>query len=153
MMPPDYNSADLGDALESAVLAMLRVPPIRQALNDILQIYGISGQFREVISNQHDQIVAIAGILTLIYTRLIEHDKRAVEVSKNTLTILHRQAERMRRQDELPDEIAALAAAAIEQLHAEAMAEIALIDAEAAEARALLLRARADATQAASDAE
>ena len=63
---PTYDSRDLADALESAVLALLRVPPIRQALDDILRTYGLTGQFREVLASQHDQIVAIAGILTLI---------------------------------------------------------------------------------------
>ena len=138
-----YDSRDLADALESAVLALLRVPPVRQALRDILEIYGLSGQFREVISNQHDQIVAIAGILTLIYTRLVEHDKRAIEISKNTLTIMHRQADRMRRQDELPDEIAQAAADAMELLHHEALIALELLNTEAAEARDLLIRARA----------
>ena len=148
---PIYDSHDLAAALECAVLALLRVPPIRQSLRDVLEIYSITGQFREVLSSQHDQIVAIAGILTLIYTRLIEHDRRAIEISKNTITIMHRQAERMQRQDDLPDEVAAAATAAIERIHSEALAHLAAIDAEADEARALLLRARADAQSQADD--
>ena len=65
---------------------------------------------------------------------------------------MHRQAERMRKQDDLPDAIAQAAAEALDLLHAEALAQIAAIDAEAAESRALLLRARADAQQQGTDA-
>ena len=147
VIEPTYDARDLADALESAVLAFLRVPPVRQALRDLLEVYGFTGQFREVLSNQHDQIVAIAGILTMIYTRLIDHDKRMIEMSQNTLTIMHRQAERMRRQDELPDAIVQLASDALERINSESLAQLAAIDAEAAEARALLMRARADVLQ------
>ena len=142
---PTYHPADLADALERVVLALLRTPPIRQALHDILQIYGLSGQFREVLASQHDQIVAIAGILTLLYARLIEHDKRAIEIGKHTLIIMQRQAARMQAQDDLPDSILQAATDAIARVHAESLAQVALIDAEAAEVRALLLRTRAAA--------
>ena len=147
-MPRDdlpYDPTDLPAALALAGSALLRAPIVRDVMQEVLETYGQLPQIREVLGHQHDQIVAIAGLLTLIYTRLIEHDKRAIEMSKHMQIIRERQTLRMEHEDGLPDSIARAAEDAIRQLHAAADAERAAIEVEAIEARALLRQAiRAD---------
>lgn len=136
--PQPYAAADLGDALESAVLAVLRTPPIRQALYDLLRIYGMTAQTGEVIGNQHEQIQALAEAMTIFHARLIEHDRRAVASFTNTLTILDLVRTLAATVGDPGGAIATAAADALALLQAEADVQIDLIESEAARARVLL---------------
>jgi hypothetical protein len=64
--------------LENAILA--RSAPaeeVRQALDDILKIYSITGQTGSVAIQQRDQIQALAEAMTAFHARLLDHDRRS----------------------------------------------------------------------------
>jgi hypothetical protein len=64
--------------LEDAVQA--RSAPaseVRQALDDILNIYNVTGQTGSVIIQQRDQIQALAEAMTIFHARLLKHDQQS----------------------------------------------------------------------------
>jgi hypothetical protein len=142
---PAYDAADLADSLESSVLALLRVPPIRQALYDLLRIYGISAQSGEVLKNQNMQIQALAEAMTIFHARLIEHDRRAVQSFTNTVTILGLVESLCGHVGDPAGAIAEAAREALALLQAEADIQIDLIESEASHARTLLRIAQSTA--------
>lgn len=76
-------------SLEDAVNA--RSAPageIRQALNDILKIYGVTGMTGEVVTAQREQIQALAEAMTRFHARSIEHDRRAMAERKEIRELL-----------------------------------------------------------------
>lgn len=52
-------------------------PEIRQALEDILQIYGYTGQMAEVLHQQRDQIQALGEAMQRFHTLLVQYDTRS----------------------------------------------------------------------------
>lgn len=50
---------------------------VRQALNDILNIYSVTGMTGSVVAQQRDQIQALAEAMTIFHARLMEHDRRS----------------------------------------------------------------------------
>lgn len=67
-------------SLEEAILA--RSAPaeqVRQALDDILKIYNVTGQTGSVAIQQRDQLQALAEAMTVFHGRHIEHDRRTSE--------------------------------------------------------------------------
>lgn len=76
-------------ALELAVDA--RSAPaeqIRQALDDILAIYGVTAQTGEVIGQQRDQIQALAEAMERFHRRLVEHDRLAADAREEIRALL-----------------------------------------------------------------
>jgi len=81
--PPQLSAilrslAERLSSLEDAVGA--RSAPageIRQALDDILKIYGITAQSGEVINTQRDQILALTQAIGSFHSRLLEFDRRS----------------------------------------------------------------------------
>lgn len=142
---PTYDSADLADALESSVLALLRTPPIRQALHDLLRIYGMSAQSGEVLRNQNAQVQALAETMNIFLGRLIEHDRRAVQSFTNTVTILGLVQTLADSLGDPASEIAKAAADALALLNEQADIQLDMIETEAARARTLLRIAQSTA--------
>ena len=77
-------------ALEAAIAS--RSAPaaeIRQGLDDILRIYGITAQTGEVLHGQREQIQALAEAMTMFHGRLIEQDHRALAERLEILTFMN----------------------------------------------------------------
>lgn len=51
-------------------------PEIRQALDDILRIYSLTGQTAEVAHSQRDQIQALTEAWGMMHSLFQEHDRR-----------------------------------------------------------------------------
>lgn len=133
---PEYNSQELADALVTSVGALLRVPVIRQMMQDVLRTYGLTSQFGELLRTQHEQILALAEATALMYARLIEHDRRAITSFVNTVELM-KQVELLVNRQGGPEVITQASAAALALVRDETASQIALIDEEAAVAREL----------------
>lgn len=145
---PTYDSRDLADGLESSVLALLRVPPIRQALHDILRIYGITAQAAEVTRNQNMQMQALAEVMTIVLGRQIEHERRSLRQQAAGEKIIDLLQKITDKRDDPAGLIAKAAAEALALLQAQADAQSEPIEAEAARVRTLLRIAHPTANRA-----
>jgi len=145
MNEPEYRPDDLATTLHAFVTALLRIPPIRQGLRDILEIYSITGQSSEVISMEREQIQALAEAMVIFHGRLIEHDRRAVQSFTNTVTILGLVQTLADAVGDPAGTIRRAAADALALLNTEADVQMELIEVEAARARTLLRIAQATA--------
>lgn len=52
-------------------------PEIRQALDDVLKIYGLTGQMAEVLHQQRDQIQAFGDAMRRFHELLVQHDQQS----------------------------------------------------------------------------
>lgn len=139
---PTYDDRDLPDALESAVMALLRTPQIRQGFHDLLRTYGIVAQTSEVVRNQNQQVQALAEAMTLFLGRMIEHERRSVRHQSAVETILDLL---QNKRGDPSNAIAQAARDALALLQAEADVQMELIEVEAARARTLLRVAQSTA--------
>jgi hypothetical protein len=142
---PTYDPSDLATTLLAAVTALLRTPQLRQGLYDLLRTYGIVAQSAEMTGHQHEQLQALAEVITILLGRVIEHDKRAVQSFVNTVTILGLVRTLADTIGDPAGSIAQAAAEALALLNTEADVQIDVIEAEAARARTLLRVAQSTA--------
>ena len=80
-MATEPTLASIQARLEQLIegLAQPRALPaeIRQAVDDILQIYGYTGQMAEVLHQQRDQIQAFGEAMQRFHALLTAHDQRS----------------------------------------------------------------------------
>lgn len=113
---------------------------LRQALHDILRIYGLVAQLAEVVTQQRDQIQALADAMAIYLGRMIEHDRRMVSQHDEILHLLQSIASGVGMA-----EVVQQATDARAILQAEAMEQHAAIELSAKQARRLLKLAQMDA--------
>lgn len=53
----------------------------QQSYDDTMRIYGITAQTGEVVSNERDQIQALADVINMMLGRVLEHDRRAIHTA------------------------------------------------------------------------
>jgi len=111
---------------------------LQHALHDILRIYGLTAQLAEVVTEQREQIQALAEVITMMHGRMIEHDRRSIALGVS-IQSMHLLIEANNQT------IAQQASAARALLHEAAAAQLAELEAHAEMARGLLRVARMDA--------
>lgn len=112
------------------------------ALHDILRIYGLTAQMAEVMTQQRDQIQALADAMAIYLGRMIEHDRRMIAQHTEMLALLQALARAVRSED-----VAKAAEKARDVLAAEAAERQAAIELSAVQARRLLRLAQSDALE------
>lgn len=115
ILEPAYEPSKLAEALVLVVDATLRTPAIRQALYDVLRIYGITAQIGELVGNQRTQIQALAEAMTLFHATLIEHDRKAA-ADFNEIAALMQLVHSLLEHQDGPDGTIAIAAGEVEDL-------------------------------------
>lgn len=139
---PAYDPTPLAITLYAFVTELLRTPQIKRGLRDLLEIYSIAGQSSEVLHTIHDQLQALAEILTISYARQILHDRLATKNVANVSTILTMlQAQSQLYADPAAD-VSMIISSAVTQLRADTAALLAELDTEEAQVAVLLARAR-----------
>lgn len=73
-------------------------PEIRQALDDILNIYGHTGQIAEVIHHQRDELAAMTAAVEQLQQILAAHDSRSAEERETIRELMIQVIELQRKQ-------------------------------------------------------
>lgn len=134
--------------LEEAILA--RSAPaeqVRQALDDILNIYNVTGQTGSVAIQQRDQIQALAEAMTIFHVRHIEHDRRSEEEAAEIHTLMVQIRQLARRQVSQLDNLEQAAGMTVEERSAVRDTQSAAIADQALQAMKLLGDAAAEARE------
>jgi hypothetical protein len=113
---------------------------LRQALHDILRIYGLTAQLSEVVTQQREQLQALADAMAIFLGRMIEHDRKSTAQHDDVLRLLQSIASGVGMA-----EIVQQATDARAILQAEALEQHAAIELSAKQARRLLKLAQMDA--------
>lgn len=89
-------------ALEQLVQALAEprplTPEIRQALDDILNIYGHTGQIAEVIHTQRDELAAMTTAVEQLQAAITAHDTRSTEEREQIRDLMIQVIELQRKQ-------------------------------------------------------
>lgn len=113
---------------------------LRTAMHDLLRTYGLAAQLSEVVTQQRDQIQALADAMAIYLGRMIEHDRRMINQHDDTLHLLQSIASGVGMA-----EVVQQATDARAILQAEALEQHAAIELSAKQARRLLKLAQMDA--------
>lgn len=113
---------------------------LRNAMHDLLRTYGLAAQLSEVVTQQRDQIAALADAMSICLGRMIEHDRRSTAQHADVLRLLQSIASGVGMA-----EVAQQATDARAVLAQEALEQHAMIELSAKQARTLLKTAQMDA--------
>lgn len=88
----------LGQLVQALAEPRPLTPEIRQALDDILNIYGHTGQIAEVIHTQRDELAAMTTAVEQLQAAITAHDTRSTEEREQIRDLMIQVIELQRKQ-------------------------------------------------------